>query len=234
MEKTITSHVLSTAGLVDIFENMNWSRLEENSNKNSVCAVELGPGIILINPSQHQPFADPIAAGKDLMSLGAWLSSLEILDLMMWLGFPRDSALKSGSRGFHLGRGERQCSSPTLCCSLSLFTALSYHLLKRQAVARVRERGSRSHWLLGNFFFFCSWKLRLCSVPSPSPARPTAPSMSPRSWARAQLISSHKPGRKVISTLRIVNLLLHYTAPQFLAVHCIRNGTAFSVPCPAL
>lgn len=43
----------------------------------------------------------------------------------------------------------------------------------------------------------CSWRLRPCFVPSPSPAKPTVLSMWPGSWARALLTSSHRPGKEV-------------------------------------
>lgn len=48
----------------------------------------------------------------------------------------------------------------------------------------------------------CSWRQRRCSVPSPSPVRPTVLSMWPGSWARALLTSSHRPEKKVKSSIQ--------------------------------
>lgn len=53
------------------------------------------------------------------------------------------------------------------------------------------------------FFFVGSWKLRLCSVPSPSPVKLTVPCTSQRSWARVQLTSSPKLGKKVTYWLQM-------------------------------
>lgn len=110
--------------------------------------------------------------------------------------------------------------------SRNLCITLSHHRLKRERIMLLPTPGHLFYLIL---FHFCSWKLRPCSVPSPLPARPTAPSMSQRSWARAQLISSHKPGRKVISALGCEPPTAPWGSAS-LAVHCNRNG-AFSLPC---
>lgn len=65
----------------------------------------------------------------------------------------------------------------------------------------------------------CSWRLRRCSVPSPSPVKPTVLSMWPGSWARALLTSSHRPGKKVKNSiqkplLRAEDVQLHVYTPS--------------------